>query len=109
MMKVNEAAVLAKAFIKLRQTNKLTNPFNRIGGKMEDVFNKVTEIICNQLNIDKSAVTMDSEIVKDLGADSLDIIEMLMSFEDEYGISIPDDVSSNIKTVGDIVALIEKK
>ena len=52
---------------------------------------------------------MDSEIIKDLGADSLDIIEMLMSFEDEYGISIPDEVSQNLKTVGDIVALIEKK
>lgn len=76
---------------------------------MEDVFNKVADIICAQLNIDKSAVTMDSEIIKDLGADSLDIIEMLMSFEDEYGISIPDEVSQNLKTVGDIVALIEKK
>lgn len=80
-----------------------------VGGKMEDVFNKVADIICAQLNIDKSAVTMDSEIIKDLGADSLDIIEMLMSFEDEYGISIPDEVSQNLKTVGDIVALIEKK
>ncbi len=76
---------------------------------MEDVFNKVADIICSQLNIDKSSVTMDSEIIKDLGADSLDIIEMLMSFEDEYGISIPDEVSQNLKTVGDIVALIEKK
>lgn len=76
---------------------------------MEDVFNKVADIICSQLNIDKSVVTMDSEIIKDLGADSLDIIEMLMSFEDEYGISIPDEVSQNLKTVGDIVALIEKK
>lgn len=76
---------------------------------MEDVFNKVVDIICSQLNIDKSSVTMDSEIIKDLGADSLDIIEMLMSFEDEYGISIPDEVSQNLKTVGDIVALIEKK
>ncbi len=81
----------------------------RFGGRMEDVFNKVADIICSQLNIDKSAVTMDSEIIKDLGADSLDIIEMLMSFEDEYGISIPDEVSQNLKTVGDIVALIEKK
>ena len=76
---------------------------------MEDVFNKVADIICAQLNIDKSTVTMDSEIIKDLGADSLDIIEMLMSFEDEYGISIPDEVSQNLKTVGDIVALIETK
>lgn len=76
---------------------------------MQEIFDKVTDIICNQLNIEKSAITMESEIVKDLGADSLDIIEMIMSFEDEYGITIPEDVSSGLKTVGDIVDLIAKK
>lgn len=76
---------------------------------MQEIFDKVTDIICNQLNIEKSAITMESEIVKDLGADSLDIIEMIMSFEDEYGISIPEDVSSGLKTVGDIVGLIAEK
>lgn len=76
---------------------------------MQEIFDKVTDIICNQLNIEKSAITMESEIVKDLGADSLDIIEMIMSFEDEYGITIPEDVSSGLKTVGDIVNLIAKK
>ncbi len=76
---------------------------------MQEIFDKVTDIVCNQLNIEKSAITMESEIVKDLGADSLDIIEMIMSFEDEYGITIPEDVSSGLKTVGDIVNLIAKK
>ena len=52
---------------------------------------------------------MDSEIIKDLGADSLDIVEMLMGLEDEYGMSIPDEVAAGLKTVGDIVRLIESK
>ncbi len=76
---------------------------------MDDIFNKVTTIIANQLSIDKADITMDSEIIKDLGADSLDIVEMLMGLEDEYGMSIPDEVAAGLKTVGDIVRLIESK
>jgi len=76
---------------------------------MQDVYDKVVEIVCEQLNIEKSAVTMESEIVKDLGADSLDIINMLMSFDEKYGVTIPEDAAMNIKTVGDIVALFEKQ
>ena len=60
-------------------------------------------------SIDKADITMDSEIIKDLGADSLDIVEMLMGLEDEYGMSIPDEVAAGLKTVGDIVRLIESK
>ena len=76
---------------------------------MDDIFNKVTTIIANQLSIDKADITMDSEIIKDLGADSLDIVEMLMGLEDEYGMSIPDEVAAGLKTVGDIVRLIESE
>lgn len=76
---------------------------------MDDIFNKVTKIIANQLSIDQADITMDSEIIKDLGADSLDIVEMLMGLEDEYGMSIPDEVAAGLKTVGDIVRLIESK
>lgn len=76
---------------------------------MDDIFNKVTTIIANQLSINKADITMDSEIIKDLGADSLDIVEMLMGLEDEYGMSIPDEVAAGLKTVGDIVRLIESK
>lgn len=81
--------------------------------KVEKVLDEVKEIIRNQLNLDKDAITLESEIIKDLGADSLDIIEMIMSFEDKYGITVPEDVSAQLKTVGDvvnlIVELIEKK
>lgn len=68
---------------------------------------KITSLIANQLGIDESKISETSEIVKDLGADSLDVVEMLMSLEDEYGISVSEDDAANIKTVGDIVKLIE--
>ncbi len=72
-------------------------------------FDKVAELVAEQLGIDKKNITMDSNIIEDLGADSLDVIEMLMTLEDEYGITIPDEKINQIKTVGQIVELIEKK
>lgn len=76
---------------------------------MNEIFDKVADIIANQLNIDKSKITPESEVIKDLGADSLDIVEMLMGLEDEYGMTIPDEVAVGLKTVGDIVDLISEK
>ena len=73
------------------------------------ILEKIQQILAQQFEVSAGSISADTNIVDDLGADSLDIIEMLMSFEDEYGISIPDEVSQNLKTVGDIVALIEKK
>ena len=73
-----------------------------------DILAKVQDVMAKQLNLDASTVTVDKEIVKDLGADSLDIVEMLMSFEEEFGISVPDEETISIKTVGDIVDLISK-
>lgn len=70
---------------------------------------KVKALIAKQLNKPVSEITDEKEIVKDLGADSLDVVEMLMSVEEEYGISIPDEEASKIKTVGDIVRLIDKQ
>ncbi len=71
------------------------------------VFEKVAELVAEQLGISKDSVKMESKILEDLGADSLDVIEMLMTLEEEYGISIPDEKISQIKTIGEIVALIE--
>lgn len=71
------------------------------------VFEKVAELVAEQLGISKDSVKMESNILEDLGADSLDVIEMLMTLEEEYGISIPDEKISQIKTIGEIVALIE--
>ena len=69
----------------------------------------VKELIASQLNKSVEDVTEDKEIVKDLGADSLDVVEMLMGLEEEYGITVPEEDAINIKTVGDIINLIEGK
>ena len=74
-----------------------------------EVADKVKELISKQLNRPVEEVTCDKEIVKDLGADSLDVVEMLMSLEEEFNISVPEEDAVNIKTVGDIINLIENK
>ncbi len=73
------------------------------------VADKVTELISKQLNRPVEEITTDKDIVKDLGADSLDVVEMLMSLEEEFNISVPEEDAVNIKTVGDIISLIENK
>ena len=71
------------------------------------VFEKVREILCDQLEIDPDEVTLDTDLVKDLGTDSLDLVDVVMSLEDEFDKEIPDEDVENIKTVGDIVSYIE--
>jgi len=70
---------------------------------------KVKETIAKQLNKPVADLTEDKEIVKDLGADSLDVVEMLMNLEEEYGVTVPEEDAVNIKTVGDIIRVIEEK
>lgn len=72
------------------------------------VFEKVRSIIMDQLDAEEDKVTMDAVIQDDLGADSLDIVDLVMSFEEEFDIEIPDDQVENIKTVGDVVKYIEE-
>ena len=67
----------------------------------------VREIIANQLSVKPEDVKDDSNIAEDLGADSLDLVEILMALEDEFGISIPDEAIPQIKTIKDVVAFIE--
>ncbi len=71
------------------------------------IFEKVKEIIVDQLGVDADSVTMDSSFIEDLGADSLDIVELIMSMEDQFKISIPDTEAENITTVSDAVGFIE--
>ncbi len=71
------------------------------------VFDKVKELIVDQLGVDEDAVTSEASIQDDLGADSLDIVDLIQTIEDEYDLSIPDEAVESIKTVGDIVAYIE--
>jgi len=69
---------------------------------------KVKELISQQLNKSVDEITEEKEVVKDLGADSLDVVEMLMSLEEEFSITVPEEDAVNIKTVGDIIKLIEE-
>lgn len=72
------------------------------------MFEKVRDMLAKQLNLKPEQITPQSDVVKDLGADSLDVVELLISLEDDYGISISEDDIVNVKTVQDIVDMIEK-
>ena len=69
---------------------------------------KVKSIIVEQLGVDANEVTPEASFVDDLGADSLDTVELVMAFEEEFGIEIPDDAAESIVTVGDAVKYIDK-
>ena len=71
------------------------------------MFEEVAETLAQQLGISKSKITENSEIVKDLGADSLDVVELLMTLEDKTGKTIPEDKVTDLKTVGDVVKMLE--
>lgn len=71
------------------------------------VFEKIVTMLADQLGADESDITMDTNIAKDLGADSLDVVELLMAIDDEFGIEIPDEEIENIKTIGDLVEYIQ--
>ena len=72
------------------------------------MFEKVRAMLAKHLNLPADKITLESDIIKDLGADSLDVVELLISLEDDYGISIPEDDIVGVKTVKDIVDMIEK-
>jgi len=74
---------------------------------MADIFDKVKEIIVDKLGVDESAVKTEASFIEDLGADSLDIVDLVMALEEEFGIDIPDEEAQNIKTVGDAVNYIK--
>ena len=73
------------------------------------VFDKVKEIIIEQLDVEPEKVTTNANIQDDLGADSLDVVDLVMSLEEEFDVEIPDEAVEGIKTVGDIVKYIEDK
>lgn len=74
---------------------------------LAEVFDRVREIISDQLGIDADQITMNSTFVDDLGADSLDIVELVMALEEEYDLQIPDEEAEKIRTVGDAVKYIQ--
>ncbi len=71
------------------------------------VFEKIKAILAEQLDADADEMTMDTNIAKDLGADSLDVVELLMSIEDEFEVEIPDEEIENIKTIGELTEYIQ--
>ena len=73
----------------------------------EDVSSKVKKIVADHLGIEEAKVTEESSFIDDLGADSLDTVELVMAFEEEFGIEIPDDAAENIQSFGDAVKFIE--
>lgn len=73
------------------------------------VFDKVKEIVAERLDVADDEITMEAVITDDLGADSLDVVDLVMDLEDAFSIEIPDEAMANIKTIGDIVAYIEKE
>ncbi|MDR0506097.1 MAG: acyl carrier protein [Dysgonamonadaceae bacterium] len=75
---------------------------------MSEIAERVKDIIADKLSVEKSEVTNDASFTNDLGADSLDTVELIMEFEKEFGVSIPDDQSGKIVTVGDAIAYIEE-
>ena len=71
------------------------------------MFEKIKNIVVEQLGVSADEVTLEASIIDDLGADSLDIVELVMAFEEEFGVEIPDEAAEKIATIGDIVNYLE--
>lgn len=78
-------------------------------GQMADTFNRVQRIIVDRLDVDAAEVTMEASVKDDLGADSLDVMDLILELEDEFSMEISDDQAEKINTVGDIVTYIESQ
>lgn len=74
----------------------------------EEIFEKLKELVVDQLGVEEDEVTMEATMQDDLGADSLDLVDLVMSVEEEFGVKVADEDLENIKTVGDIVEYIEE-
>ena len=75
----------------------------------EEIFDKLKELVVDQLGVEEDEVTMEASMQDDLGADSLDLVNLVMSVEEEFGVKVADEDLENIKTVGDIVNYIEDR
>ncbi|MCQ2362582.1 MAG: acyl carrier protein [Acidaminococcaceae bacterium] len=74
-----------------------------------DTFERVKKITCEQLTVEEDTVKMESAFIDDLGADSLDIVELIMAFEEEFDLEIPDEKAEKIRTVGDAVKMLDEE
>lgn len=71
------------------------------------IFNRIKEMIVEELNVPVEKITMEARLAEDLGADSIDAVELIMNIEDEFSIQVSDEEAQNIKTVGDLVKYVE--
>ena len=71
------------------------------------MFETVRKVLAEQLEVDAASITMDTDIINDLGADSLDLVELVMSLEERYDIVLTDDKTASVRTVGQVVAMLE--
>ena len=74
-----------------------------------EVFDRIREYLADQLDVDPIKITPDSDIVEDFGADSLDVVDMITTLSDEFGVEIPDEEIENFHTVGDVVQYVEDR
>lgn len=74
-----------------------------------EVFEHIREYLADQLDVEPEKITPDSDIVEDFGADSLDVIDMITTLSDEFGVEIPDEDIENFRTVGDVVSYVEER
>ena len=74
-----------------------------------NIADKVRDIIVEQLGVNPEQVTPQASFIEDLGADSLDIVELVMAFEEEFGVEVPDEDAEKLQTVGDVIKYIEEK
>ena len=77
--------------------------------QMEEVMSRLKEIVVDRLNVEEEQIKPEASFVEDLGADSLDIVELIMGIEEEFDIEIPDDAAEHIQTVGDAVKFIQER
>jgi acyl carrier protein len=90
------------------QTQTTVTKYFLKGIQMSDVANRVKKIVIEHLGVEAEKVTEAASFIDDLGADSLDTVELVMAFEEEFGCEIPDDAAEKIQTVGDAVTFLEK-
>jgi acyl carrier protein len=75
---------------------------------MSEITEKVMDVVCKQLNVSKDKLTPETSFVNDLSADSLDLVELVMELEDQFGVSIPDEEAEKIQTIGDAIKYVEE-
>lgn len=75
---------------------------------MSELADKVMDVVCKQLNVSKDKLKPETSFVNDLSADSLDLVELVMELEEEFGVSIPDEEAEKIQTIGDAINYVEK-